>query len=190
MKKPYWGLVLLLAMQSAMGLELVPEASSLNFISIKKSSIAELNTFTALQGSLDEKGDLHLTVGLASVNTGIPTRDDRIREFFFQVPQYPEATIYATISPAKYSGLKPGEEVLLEVEATLDLHGVSQVVKSSLRVIRMANGQLLATTVHPILLNIAEFNLGAGLEKLRGLASLPSIDSIIPVYFELVFDSD
>ncbi len=58
---------------------------------------------------------------------------------------------------------------------------------ASIRVQRLADGGLRASTVAPIMLNTDDFALQDGLEKLRSLASLSSIDSVAPVFFSLVF---
>src|SRR5690606_26511938 len=59
--------------------QLQPGQSRLNFVSVKNSTHAEVHSFTELRGSVDAQGALTLQVALASLDTGIDIRDQRMR---------------------------------------------------------------------------------------------------------------
>lgn len=172
---------------SAIAMELDNNRSSLNFLSVKNGATAEVGTFSALAGSLNKSGELTLTIDMASLSTNIEIRDERMREFLFEVAGYPQATFTAKVSMAGIDGMTPGDERPLKVEGQLELHGVAQQLSADLRVVKLSDGSLRANTLAPILLQASQFKLDSGIEKLRSLASLESIDTVVPVSFSLVF---
>ncbi len=171
----------------AFALALDSELSSLNYLSIKNGSVAEVGSFTQISGALSSAGALTLDIDLSSVDSLISQRDQRMREHLFNVADFPTAVVTAQVPMAAVSPLKAGEETLLELSARLNLHGFEQPLATLVRVTRLADGTLRATTAKPILISVADFGLEGGVEKLRSLASLASIDMVVPVYFSLVF---
>jgi len=167
--------------------QLKAEDSALYFVSIKKGSVAETHQFKTLNGRVDKDGELELVIDLASVDTAIEIRDQRMREHLFDTGQYAQATLTAELDSSDYQGLKPGESVRIEPGLNLSLHGVSQALDTSLTVTKTADGSLLVTTRKPVIVNAGDFALLEGVEKLRELAGLPSIAQAVPVTVELVF---
>ena len=55
------------------------ESSRLSFVTTKNTEIAEVHRFLVLHGKVDSKGAAQLEVELESVNSGIPLRDERMR---------------------------------------------------------------------------------------------------------------
>lgn len=157
------------------------DASSLHFISVKKGDIAETHHFKALSGSITDEGKASLAIDLASVNTKIPIRDQRMQEFLFETKAFTTANVSLDLGK---DGVKAGVQSLT---ATLDLHGVKKEVKADV-VVTEAGDQVQVTTVAPIVVNAPDFSLDAGVEKLRELAQLDVISKAVPVTFNLVFD--
>ena len=77
------------------------EQSQLSFISIKKGDVAEVHRFDQLSGSFGGKGNIELTIQLASVDTAIPIRDERMREMLFNTKAFPTASLSAKVDAAK-----------------------------------------------------------------------------------------
>lgn len=164
---------------------LVNEASEFHFISIKKTSVAEIHQFKKLAGEVDATGAIRLAIDLASVETGVPVRNERLQAMFFDVAQFPVALFEGHADVSTLGRLKPGMSADLDVAGKLTLHGQSQEVKAALRAVALTHGRLLVTTRAPILLNAEAFGLAAGVEKLREIVSLPSISATVPVTFSL-----
>jgi polyisoprenoid-binding protein YceI len=164
---------------------LVNEASELHFISIKKTSVAEIHRFRKLVGEVDAMGTIRLTIDLASVDTGVPVRDERLQTLLFEVAQFPVALFEGHADTGTLARLEPGMSTDLDVAGKLTLHGHSQEVKAALRVTALTQDRLLVTTRAPILLNADAFGLAAGIEKLREIVGLPSISAAVPVTFSL-----
>jgi hypothetical protein len=164
---------------------LVNESSELHFISIKKTSVAEIHRFRKLVGEVDAMGTIRLTIDLASVDTGVPVRDERLQTLLFEVAQFPVALFEGHADTGMLARLEPGMSTDLDVAGKLTLHGHSQEVKAALRVTALTQDRLLVTTRAPILLNADAFGLAAGIEKLREIVGLPSISAAVPVTFSL-----
>ena len=74
------------------------ESSRLSFVTTKNTEIAEVQRFLVLHGKVDGKGAAQLEVELESVNSGIPLRDERMRNQLFEIKTFPDALINAQIN--------------------------------------------------------------------------------------------
>jgi polyisoprenoid-binding protein YceI len=162
--------------------------STLSFISIKKGNIAEVHTFDALVGTIAADGTVTVKIALDSVDTQIPIRDERMRELLFETSSFSAATFKGQIDPAILGQLEPGEPLSTAVEATLDLHGKSQPLTLQVVAVRVSPDLLMVGSRLPVIVQAGEFDLLAGIEKLREIAGLPSISSAVPVSFVLSFN--
>jgi len=162
--------------------------SSLSFVSTKAVDIAEVHGFTELAGRISDKGKAVITIGLASVETGIPIRNERMLKMLFEVEKYPLATVRSKIDMEKIGAISPGSSKRLTTELALDLHGTQVSIDAHVLVVKVDEDVLLVTTVEPIILNAGTANLTNGIEALREVASLPSIGGAVPVTFVLVFE--
>jgi hypothetical protein len=181
----------LLFVQSALATWQIDNANSqLNFVSVKAGDIAEVHKFTQLSGSINAKGDVEVTVHLASVDTRIPLRDERMREFLFETGIFPTASIHGHLELEPYANLDAGESIALPATLQLDLHGKRVAFVADLLVARLSAGRIMVTTRAPILLNTEDFELAAGVLELRELAGLDSISKSVPVNFVLTLVDD
>lgn len=166
--------------------QLQPGDSSLAFVSVKNASVAETHSFTDLSGSVDDDG-ARLVVELASVETAIPIRNERMREFLFEIADHPRAVFTTPMHARSVDELAPGQSRRLEVTGTLGLHGEKQELTATLQVTRAGHDRMVISTVKPILISADAFALGEGVAKLREIAGLDSITPVVPVSFFLTF---
>lgn len=164
------------------------EQSQLNFISIKKIHVAEVHTFNKFQGYLDESGSFKLTIDLSSVDTNIELRDMRLRTFLFDTETYATATLQGLIDYDEIKNLSISQSKRLSIGARLELHGHEKVVQLKLLITKISDNKLLVISAQPVLLNVSDFALISGIEKLRELAKLPSIGYTVPVSFQLLLN--
>ncbi|MGD8498126.1 MAG: YceI family protein [Chromatiales bacterium] len=162
--------------------------SQLSFISVKKGDIAEVHRFDQLEGAVDDKGNVKLIIQLASVDTAIPIRDERMREMLFNTNAFPTAVLTAKVDAAKVSKLKVGQMMVDALEGQLNLHGQVSPVTAELVIARLGPETLLVSSRRPLVLQAGDFKLVEGVEKLREVAGLPSISNAVPVSFVLTFD--
>lgn len=164
--------------------------STLSFISTKAVNVAEIHKFTSLTGGVDDTGNVTVSIALASVDTGIEIRDDRMREMLFDTGTYASAEMTAQVSMTMLDELAAGDSKAMAVEGELALHGQSIPMTFEVVVARMGNGDLLVASQKPVVINAPVFNLADGVEALREIAGLPSISAAVPVSFVLAFDMD
>jgi polyisoprenoid-binding protein YceI len=163
-------------------------ASTLNFGSIKNGYIAEVHSLPGLSGGADATGQFSVSLDLASVSTGVDTRDQRMRELLFETAKFPAAVVTGVFNPADFENLKVGERKALTLPITLSLHGVEQTREIEIFAVRLAWNRMLVASAEPVMIEAADFDLAEGIEKLREAAGLDSIAGASPVTFVLVFD--
>ncbi|MCW8193591.1 YceI family protein [Proteobacteria bacterium 005FR1] len=161
--------------------------SRLSFVTTKAVNVGEVHQFDRVSGSVDEAGQAELRIDLASVNTAIPIRDERIRKLLFETNRFPDAVLSTRVPMDELAKLKAGEMKPLTLEGDLGIRGISAPVSSSVDVIKLADGSLQVVSRAPVLVNAADLKLLEGVEKLREIAGLPSIGQNVAVSFQLNF---
>src|SRR5690554_121892 len=164
--------------------------SSLYFVSIKNENVTETHHFTSLSGSIDAEGKAQVSVQLASVETHIPIRNERMQSMFFDVVKMPTAVISAHISKALLKQLNSGAVIDQALPVTIELQGKQATQNSELRIVVLANGDVQVSTKNPLIIDAAAFGLADGVEQLREIAGLKSISTIVPVTATLLFSKD
>lgn len=162
-------------------------ASTLSFVTVKADHVGEVHTFDQLSGSIDDRGNVEIMVELASVNTLIDIRNERMQSMLFETNLFPRAMITGDVDLASFVKMSPGASITAQVEFELDIHGVSNSYNTELIVTRLASG-VVASTSKPIIVTAASHGLVDGVEALREIAGLPSISRSVPVTFNVVFD--
>lgn len=166
--------------------QLVPESSGLHFLTTKNAQVTETHSFESISGTLDKRGNLIVSVDLASVNTHIPIRDTRMKEKLFSVANFPKAKFTATIA-SDLIALPVGNQTRQKIAGTVDLHGVEAPVEFDVIVARSTKSQFVVSTVAPTVLNATTFNLQSGVNTLQEIAGLKSITLAVPVTFSVTF---
>ncbi len=163
------------------------DASTLSFVTIKADHIAEIHTFDVLSGEIADNGNVDITIELASVNTLIPIRNERMQAMLFETNLFPEGNIEAQIDLDALTAMEAGNSKTISLDFSLSMHDATRSYTAEVLVTRLADG-LVATTQKPIVVTADEFGLQDGVEALREVAGLPSISRAVPVSFTIVFD--
>lgn len=163
------------------------EASSLSFVTVKAEHVAEVHTFDRLTGTIGDSGDVEITIELASVNTLIPIRNERMQEMLFETNMFPEATITGMINIEALTNLEAGASLARQIDFELALHGETVALAADVQITRTAEG-VVVSTLKPVVVTADAFALTAGVERLREVAGLPSISRAVPVSFTVVFE--
>jgi polyisoprenoid-binding protein YceI len=159
--------------------------SRLSFVSTKAGTVAEVHRFDDLSGALGNDGRFTVSIDLDSVDTAIDIRDQRMRDMLFETADFPTATLTAQLDLREIEGIGPGGQADITTEAQLDIHGVNASLTVHATVARLDERTLLVTSSEPLVVTASQFGLGAGVEKLREIAGLPSISPAVPVTFRL-----
>ena len=159
------------------------ENSSVTYVSTKLNDISEIHSFDSISGSISDSGEVVISIDAASINSGIELRDDRQREFLFEVASYPEITITTEVD---VDGLSEGVSQIqfpavvglksLEVPVTIDAF------------VTVTDSSVTVSSAKPVILLAASVGLTEGLAKLAELAGGIAIGGSTGVNFSLSFD--
>ena len=163
------------------------DASSLSFVTVKAEHVAEAHTFDSLSGTIGDDGGVEISIELASVNTMIPIRNERMQEMLFETNLFPDATISGSINLDALTGMDAGTSVARQIDFELSLHGQNVALAADVQITRTGEG-VIVSTLKPIVVMADSFSLAAGVEKLREVAGLPGISRAVPVSFTVVFE--
>lgn len=161
-------------------------ASSFHYVTSKNAAVSEVNSITGLSGGISNDVAT-LRLDLATVNTAIEIRDQRMRDIVFQVAQFPEATITVPVDGDMIDSLKPGVSASATYTATVTLHGMTQEIAADLQVIKLDANTLQVNLAKPLIVGAAAFGLTDGVEELRNIAGLNNINPNVVVDFSLLY---
>jgi len=166
------------------------DSSQVSFVSVKAGDAGEVHRFTEISGELSSGGNASVTIQLASVDTLIPLRDERMRELLFQTNLFPTASLSTNIDMDALNAIEPGDSMDMAANLTLELHGQQLSLAAEMIVARLGDHRLMVSSRKPVIVNAASVDLVNGIEALRQIANLPSISKAVPVSFVLTFDED
>ncbi len=179
--------VAMIAGPAAAGWTLDPSRSHLSFVTIKAKDVGEVNSFQEMNGTIGDDGQVTVALFLDSVETLIPIRNERMREFLFETANYKGALLTAKVEPSVINGLQPGQIAEITAEANLLLHGQTQPMTVTMQTVKLPDNTLMVASTKPLIVDAAKFGLSEGVEKLRELAGLDSISHAVPVSFVMTF---
>ena len=168
--------------------------SSVQFVTTKAGQpgvggISEVQSFKRYTGGMTAAGQVSFDIDLASVDTGVGIRDERMRTMLFMVQATPQARFTAQIDPAVARALPAAAFSDMDLKGNLTLVGQTRPVDAKLRVTRLANGALQVATRAPIVVDANQYGMKAGVEALREVMGLNFLASAAPVSFTLVLNA-
>jgi hypothetical protein len=162
-----------------------PAGSYVGFASVKNDLIAENHSFTDVTGIIEDSGNAKIVIALASVETLIPIRNERMQAILFEVAQYPHLTVTSNLNLDNFTSLGLGESETDTIDLDVNLHGTDLSENVLVKVTRSSDTSYEITSLEPIVIHASQFALSDGLESLRKVAGLQSIDLMVPVTFDL-----
>lgn len=165
---------------------LVDESTShIGFASIKNEIIAENHSFTRVSGAVTDAGAATIVITLASVETLIPIRNERMQSMLFETMQFPVATVTSQLQMSDFLSMSAGGSKEVQVDMKINMHGIDLEKTVPAKVTRSGADSFEVTSLGPILVHASQFALAEGVEALREIAGLQSIDLMVPVTFNL-----
>lgn len=166
------------------------DQSNITFVTTKAgqpgvAGIAETQTFKRFSGGLDTQGKITLAIDLASVDTGVEIRDERLRTMLWNVKATPQAVFVAQLSSDALSRVNSSAGTTVDIEGQLQMAGQTKPVKAKLRVNRLNDDQLQVITLAPILVNANDYGIRGGVEAMREVMGLNFLSSSAPVSFAI-----
>ena len=165
-----------------------PRSSEVTFVSTKAVDFSEVHRFRDIAGEVADNGKAIVSIMLASVDTGVEIRDERMQSMLFETDTYPEAIIRTRIDKDVLKNMMPGGTRRQNIKLDVDLHGTELTLDAAVDISMLSETALLVVSTRPIIVDAKAFGLGAGIEALRQVANLPSIGNGVPVSFVLLFE--
>lgn len=176
--------MLLLAVSGhAAPMTLDSQHSVVSFVSVKNKDIAEVHSFASLSGSISDEGAVLVSIDSASLSTGIPIRDERMKEHLFAVADFPAIEIQAQVD---MQSIQPGNQ-RMQLSATVSLVGKELPIELDVLVNASESG-LMVSSVKPVVVYAAQVGLIEAIAKLAELAGGISIGNSTSVSFVLSFN--
>ncbi|MDG0979358.1 MAG: YceI family protein [Halieaceae bacterium] len=157
--------------------------STLTFLSDKNAGVVEQHAFEVFDVFVSDAGEIRAEIELASVETRIGIRNERMRDMLFQVAEFQKATLSGSLGELNLASVGAAPQ-MVSIPLTLSLHGFAQTLVADAW-LSQADGALYVSTVNPILVRAADFGLAEGVEALRAVAGLKTIGQTVPVSFNL-----
>ena len=155
------------------------ERAHVGFASVKNEVVAENHSFTHVTGLVSESGEVEIKIALDSVETLIPIRNQRMQEILFNTDMFPSATIRCRLKMSEYTDLKVGDSKAAPISMKINLHGAELTKSVMTQVTRTDADTFIASSLGPIILHASQFTLSEGIEALRIIAGLVSIELIV-----------
>lgn len=168
--------------------QLDSERSSLYATSIKRGDVAETHEFKRFSGTISSKGAAQITIDIASLDTGIDIRNQRVFDELLLVKQFPNATFKAQVDLTVLKSLAQDKPLVMDLAGDLTLNEMTAPVNMTVVLATLGNERFSVTLQSLYILNARAFGLTSGVLKLQRLARLPSIDFVVPISFYLEFN--
>lgn len=175
---------------SAAQWNVVSDQSRVSYVTVKADTIAEVNHFTKVTGMVSDDGMAKIVIPLSSVETNVDSRNERMRQFLFEVMKFPDAVITAHLDMAALEKLPVGGREQMKLMAKVTMHDKSLDIEPTVFVTRVGPKAVTVETAEPIVVTSFDFDFDQGLAKLKDLAGLPSITPAVPVSFSLMFHEE
>ncbi|MUK25700.1 YceI family protein [Aliivibrio fischeri] len=162
---------------------LEPELSSVSFTTIKNQFVVEPATINTLSGELNKSGEFSIDVDLKGISTGIPIRDNRLNELFFESVKYPEVEVSGKVD---LSALSNGPKKLV-IPAKVTLYGKTKSINFPVVVLEEGN-HVMVSSSSAVIIGASDFGIPSeNLTKLAATVGGIKISDRVPVSLTLVF---
>lgn len=157
--------------------------SSVSFATIKNQFVVEPATIDTLTGTLNSEGHFNVSVDLNSIETGIPIRNTRLNEIFFESAKHAPVRVVGKVD---WTTLNEGSHKL-NVPADVVLFGKTKSVEFPV-VIHNTSDAVMVSSNAPVIIGASDF--GIPTENLTNLAATVGgikISDRVPLTLNLTF---
>lgn len=155
--------------------------SRVSFVTVKRGNMADVQFFSTVTGVIDQHGSARLALPYESLDNTLALQTERMRETLFKADQYPEAVITSQIDLPTWEQMPVGSIRQEKLDFELEINGQKQRLKADVSVTRIGETLVQVSTLQPVLIKAIDFSLLEGLDKLKEIASVPSITPEVPV---------
>ena len=166
------------------------QPSSINFLTSKNTHITEIHSFKKFDATINNSGFAIINIDLASVDTRIGVRDERMQEHLFETARFAQATFEAEIPVTVLAQVSAGQQTEFELKGKISLHGEKSEAHCRVMISPNKDKTITVNSITPMIIDAESFSLVAGINKLQEIAGLKSITRTVPVMFSLTFKAD
>jgi polyisoprenoid-binding protein YceI len=166
------------------------QPSNIHFLTSKNTHLTEVHHFKKFNATINSSGLAKLTIDLASVDTRIAIRNERMQEHLFETAHFSQASFEAEIPAAVLAQVSSGQHVQFDLKGKISLHGEQAQAHCQVMISPNKDKTITVSSITPMLIDAESFNLIAGINKLQELAGLKSITYTVPLTFNLLFKAD
>ena len=187
-----WLLVLstLLVLNAQASWTLDNQQSAFYFTFTKNTHLATTATFEQLKGDISDNGEASLYIDLASLESGIVKRDNRLRDLFFRVADFPMAEVSVRLSNRIKKKFVRGKTAPIKVSAKVIMNGKQVRMRPELSVYEHENGDIEVSSVQPVLMDAFAFGYAEQVQTMIDLAGVNNISKTVMVNFRLYYHQD
>ncbi|MDD9197522.1 YceI family protein [Aliivibrio sp. S3MY1] len=157
--------------------------SSVSFTTIKNQFVVEPATINTLSGELSESGQFSIDVNLKGISTGIPIRDTRLNDIFFESVKYPDVKVSGKVDLAALSN---GPQKL-EIPVQVTMYGKTKSIGFPVVILKNDN-YVMVSSSSSVIVGASDFGLPSeNLTKLAATVGGIKISDRVPVSLALVF---
>ena len=157
--------------------------SELGLTSTKNSQISERHTLRFSSGSVSTEGKARVEVDLGSIETRIPIRNERMQKFLFGAET--SALVAVDLDPGLIGSLAVGEVRSLSTSVVVSANKQEILLPIKLSAVAVDGSEVRVTGSGEF--DVATLGYGPGIEMLREIAGLKSINLNVPIDFVLTF---
>ncbi|EHY1015552.1 TPA: YceI family protein [Vibrio vulnificus] len=157
--------------------------SSVSFATIKNQFVVEPATIDTLTGTLNSDGEFNVSVDLNSIETGIPIRNTRLNEIFFESAKHAPVRVAGKVD---WTTLGQGSHKLT-VPADVVLFGKTKSVEFPVVILNTSDTVMVSSSA-PVIIGASDF--GIPTENLTNLAATVGgikISDRVPLTLNLTF---
>jgi polyisoprenoid-binding protein YceI len=166
------------------------QPSSIHFLTSKNTHITEIHSFKKFDAKVKDSGFAKINIDLASVDTRIGIRDERMQEHLFEISRFTQASFEAQIPATVLAQVSAGAQSQFELKGKISLHGEQAEASSQVMISPNKDKTITVSTITPMLIDAESFKLVAGINKLKEIAGLKSITRTVPLTFSLTFKAE
>lgn len=165
--------------------------STITFLSSKinkqLNSITEQSSFTASKSQLDTEGNFIMSIDLSSVKTNIDLRDQRLKDWVFEIGKFANAEISGKVEMSAINNLKDGDAISLQQPLLINIHGKKINFNADLSIQRNMDNKITVSTRSPVVLDVKQMGMTEGVARMVEVMGLSSIVEQVPISFNGTF---
>lgn len=165
------------------------EGSHVNFVTEKiftnDKSVKETQLIKGVVGTVDNQKQAEIKIDFSTIDTKIPIRNQRIKEWVLDTTQFRYGTVKADLSAIDDQKINVGESSQMTVKGDFTIRDKTLPVTLYIKLTKESATEYSVSSYEPTVINTSEFDSNGGVQKMTQVMGLKSINNVIPVSWQL-----